>query len=66
MGGLIQAAVRRVTEGIGAVAEAEQQAAMEQAEAGRAPPSDAGEAPPTALLVEVDGSRSRSSGAGTR
>lgn len=50
-----EAAVRRVTEGIGAVAEAEQQAAMEQAEAGRAPPSDAGEAPPTALLVEVDG-----------
>ena len=48
-------AVRRVTEGIGAVAEAEQQAAMAAAEAGHAPPPDAGEVPPTALLVEVDG-----------
>lgn len=50
-----EAAVRRMTEGIGAVAEAEQQAAMEQAAAGRAPLLDAGEVPPTALLVEVDG-----------
>src|SRR5215207_6425136 len=48
-------AVRRVTEGIGAVAEAEQQAAMAAAEVGGAPPADAGEPPPSALLVEVDG-----------
>jgi hypothetical protein len=48
-------AVRRITEGIGAVAEAEQQAAMTAAAAGQAPKPEAGEAPPTALLVEVDG-----------
>ena len=48
-------AVRRMTEGIGAVAEAEQQAAMAAAEAGRPPPADKGEEPPGALLVEVDG-----------
>jgi hypothetical protein len=48
-------AVRRVTEGIGAVAEAEQQAMMEHAREGRPPPPDAGEAPPAALVVEVDG-----------
>jgi hypothetical protein len=50
-----EAAVRRVTEGIGAVAEAEQQAAMAAAEAGQAPPADTGEVPPSALLIEVDG-----------
>ena len=48
-------AVRRVTEGVGAVAEAEQQAMMAQAQAGQPPPPDAGEAPPAALVVEVDG-----------
>jgi hypothetical protein len=48
-------AVRRVTEGIGAVAEAEQQALMAHARAGQAPPADAGEASPAALVVEVDG-----------
>jgi hypothetical protein len=48
-------AVRRVTEGIGAVAEAEQQAAMAQAEVGQPPPPVGGEAAPTALVVEVDG-----------
>jgi hypothetical protein len=48
-------AVRRVTEGIGAVAEAEEQAWMEQARAGQPPPRDADEAPPAALVVEVDG-----------
>jgi hypothetical protein len=48
-------AVRRVTEGIGAVAEAEEQALMAQAQAGQPPPPDADEAPPTALVVEVDG-----------
>lgn len=47
--------VRRITEGIGAVAEAEQQAAMAAAEAGRAPRPDPKERPPTALVVEVDG-----------
>jgi hypothetical protein len=48
-------AVRRVTEGIGAVAEAEQHALMTQARAGQTPPPDAGEVVPTALVVEVDG-----------
>lgn len=48
-------AVRRVTEGIGAVAEAVQQVAIVQAQAGQPPPPDAGEAPPAALVVEVDG-----------
>jgi hypothetical protein len=48
-------AVRRVTEGIGAVAETEQQAAITLAQAGQAPAPDAGEAAPTALVVEVDG-----------
>jgi hypothetical protein len=48
-------AVRRVTEGIGAVAEAEEQASMEQAQAGQPPPPDEDEAPPAALVVEVDG-----------
>lgn len=48
-------AVRRVTEGIGAVAETEQQVAIGQAQTGRAPAPDLGEAAPTALVVEVDG-----------
>jgi len=48
-------AVRRVTEGIGAVAEAEEQAWVAQAQAGQAPPPDGGETPPAALVVEVDG-----------
>jgi hypothetical protein len=48
-------AVRRVTEGIGAVAEAEQQVWIAQAQAGQPPPPDAGEMPPAALVVEVDG-----------
>ena len=46
--------VRRVTEGIGAVAEAEQQALMTQAQAGQPPPADV-EPAPAALVVEVDG-----------
>jgi ribosomal protein L34E len=48
-------AVRRVTEGIGAVAEAEEQALMVGAQGGRRPPPDAAEPSPTALVVEVDG-----------
>jgi hypothetical protein len=48
-------AVRRVTEGIGAVAEAEQQQLIDRAQAGQPPPPDAAEAAPTALVVEVDG-----------
>ena len=48
-------AVRRVTEGIGAVAEAEQQALMEQARTGQPPPPDTDEVLPAALVVEVDG-----------
>jgi len=48
-------AVRRVTAGIGAVAEAEQQAAMVQARAGQPPPPDAAEGTPSAPMVEVDG-----------
>jgi len=48
-------AVRRVTEGIGTVAEAEQQAAITRAQAGQAPAPDPDEAAPTALVVEVDG-----------
>ena len=47
-------AVRRVTEGIGAVAEAEQEALIAQAQAGQPPPADV-EPVPTALVVEVDG-----------
>ncbi len=48
-------AVRRVTEGIGAVVETEQQAAITLAQAGQAPAPDTGEAAPRALVVEVDG-----------
>jgi len=48
-------AVRRVTEGIGAVAEAEQQALMAQAQAGQPPPPDTAESTPAVLVVEVDG-----------
>jgi hypothetical protein len=48
-------AVRRVTEGIGAVAEAEQQALMTLAQAGAPPLPDVTESPPAALVVEVDG-----------
>jgi len=48
-------AVRRVTEGIGAVAEAEQQAMMAQAQGGQPPAPDADETPSAALVVEVDG-----------
>jgi len=48
-------AVRRVTEGIGAVAEAEQQALIARAQVGQPPPADADATPPTALVVEVDG-----------
>jgi hypothetical protein len=47
--------LRRVTEGMGAVAEAEQQAAIARAQAGQAPAADAGETSPAALVVEVDG-----------
>lgn len=47
-------AVRRVTEGIGAVAEAEQQGMITQAQAGQSPPADV-EPAPAALVVEVDG-----------
>ena len=47
--------VRRVTEGIGAVAEAEQQLMIDRARAGQPPPPDAAEVAPTALVVEVDG-----------
>lgn len=46
-------AVRRVTEGIGAVAEAEQQAAIAAALAGHEPPGPA--EPPAQLVVAVDG-----------
>lgn len=48
-------AVRRVTEGIGAVAEAEQQAMIAQAQADQPPPPDPAEGTPAALVVEVDG-----------
>jgi hypothetical protein len=48
-------AVRRVTEGIGAVAEAEQQALMAQVQAGQPPPPASAEGTPAALVVEVDG-----------
>jgi hypothetical protein len=47
--------LRRVTEGIGAVAEAEQQQSIAQAQDGQSPPADPGEGVPTALVVEVDG-----------
>ena len=45
--------VRRITEGLGAVAEAEQQAAMAQARGGADPPLPA--EPPAQLVVAVDG-----------
>ena len=48
-------AVRRVTEAIGAVAEAEEQAWVAQAQVGQPPPPDVGETPPATLVVEVDG-----------
>jgi hypothetical protein len=48
-------AVRRVTEGIGAVAEADEQALMAQAQVGQPPPPDTSEGTPAALVVEVDG-----------
>ena len=47
-------AVRRVTEGIGSVAEEEQQGLIAQAQAGQPPPADV-EPAPAALVVEVDG-----------
>jgi len=51
-------AVRRITEGVGAVAEAEQQALLARAQRGQAiaprPPAGEG-APPPVLVVEVDG-----------
>jgi hypothetical protein len=47
--------VRRVTEGIGAVAEAEQQALMAASRQGAIPPLDADAGHPTVLAVEVDG-----------
>ena len=56
-------AVRRVTEGIGAVAEAEEQAAIAQAQAGQPPPPDVGETPAVALVVEVDGVQVHAGGA---
>ena len=46
-------AVRRITEGIGQVAEAEQQAAITQAQAGHDPPPPA--AAPAHLVVATDG-----------
>jgi hypothetical protein len=46
-------AVRRITEGLGAVAEAEQQAAMAAAQAAQEPPP--AEVAPAQLLVAVDG-----------
>jgi hypothetical protein len=55
-------ATRRITEGIGRVAEAEEQAAMARAQAGRDPlPPQAARALPAgaALLVEVDGAQVR-------
>lgn len=49
-------AVRRVTEGVGAVAEAEQQAAIARAQRGHGRgPHPRDEAPATRLVVEVDG-----------
>jgi hypothetical protein len=47
--------VRRITEGIGAVGEAEQQALMVAARQGEIPPLDADAGHPTVLAVEVDG-----------
>jgi hypothetical protein len=47
--------VRRITEGLGAVAEAEQQAWMAAARQGEIPPLDAAAGQPTVLAVEVDG-----------
>jgi hypothetical protein len=48
-------AVRRVTERIGAGAEADEPAAIAQAQVGPPPPPDAAEVTPSALVVEVDG-----------
>jgi hypothetical protein len=53
-------AVRRITEGIGQVAEAEQQAAMAQAQAGQEPPPPA--MAPAHLVVAVDGVRVHTDG----
>jgi hypothetical protein len=47
--------VRRITEGLGAVAEAEQQAALAAARRGEVPPLDPDAGCPTVLAVEVDG-----------
>jgi hypothetical protein len=47
--------VRRITEGIGAVAEAEQQILIAAARQGEIPPLDADAGQPTILAVEVDG-----------
>jgi hypothetical protein len=47
--------MRRITEGIGAVAEAEQQALIAAARHGEIPPLDADAEHPTVLAVEVDG-----------
>ena len=47
--------VRRITEGLGEVAEAEQQAMVAAARAGEIPPLDADAGHPTVLAVEVDG-----------
>jgi hypothetical protein len=47
--------VRRITEGLGAVAEAEQQAMRAAARQGEIPPLDADAAQPAVLAVEVDG-----------
>jgi hypothetical protein len=53
---LPEEAVRRLTEGVGAVAEAEQQARIAQAQRGdRDAPVAAPASPPAALLVELDG-----------
>lgn len=47
--------VRRVTEGLGSVAEGEQQAGIAAARQGEIPPLDADAGQPTVLAVEVDG-----------
>ena len=55
---LAREADRRITEGIGQVAEDEEQAAIARAHAGRAPLAEPQELPPgAALLVEVDGAQ---------
>jgi hypothetical protein len=54
--GVPREAIRRITEGIGAVAEAEEQAAMARAQAGREPVAVGAPLPSgAALLVEADG-----------